>query len=189
MRTRGQNLSSMGKLPARIQPGYHCIQFVLPRRSLISNPFQQKGQSVRSDLPNGLKLSLCQIRWNRRDVDRESFSPVNFRICTQGGFESLHPLTQPLPLITRLPRRPEHQRPQTNQHRNHNQHQKKSSLSHSITIMPSRVREASQKALHKTIKRTKQLDKALFSLLSSFPSVKFFWSLWSAIFLSPNISV
>src|SRR5205814_885541 len=92
------------------------IQFTFQWGRVVNYPSDQVRNRIRSDMLDGF-LGLFASR------------------LLLGG-KLLHPLTQPLPPILRLRRRrPKRDSHNSTQHRNPNQQQKDSSLTHSIIIM------------------------------------------------------
>jgi len=102
-----------------------CIKVILPSWLFVKNPLQEVRDGIGSNRSNGHPFGI-------------GGTPESY------GFTSdlLHPLTQPLPPIFRLPLRPGQQNDPANHNSEANQGQINASLSHGLTILRSRTGDA-----------------------------------------------
>src|SRR5207248_258702 len=103
-------------LPEQLAEG--SVKLDLPNRGLIPDPIEQIGEGVRSNMTDSVG-GICRVEATVNRV------PV-------------HPLTQPLSPILRLPLRPECPNDGESNHEKPNQHHINSSLSHHINMLLSR---------------------------------------------------
>ncbi len=128
------------KLPLGVQPCQPRVQGwseLAPKQPwFVLSPFQQIGECVRAHSPDG----------NRGLIKPGDVIGTFVRSVAGHGFPNrIHPLTQPLPPILRLPRSQTQRHEQPNEHRDCDPRQIHSSLPHGEN-MPCPAPEASRKA-------------------------------------------